>query len=156
MDKIQVEKETKIHINRVGYFLLEIQKMLFERAKEHDKSKLSKEELPVFVEFTPKLKDSTYGSDEYRSYLKAMKPALDHHYAANRHHPEHFPAGIIAMNLIDIIEMFCDWRAATERHADGNMFKSIELNRERFNYSDELCQIFTNTALLFDGDKPNG
>ena len=31
----------------------------------------------------------TYGSDEYKACLTEMKPALDHHYAANRHHPEH-------------------------------------------------------------------
>lgn len=30
------------------------------------------------------------------------------------------------MNLIDIVEMFCDWKAASERQLDGNLLKSIE------------------------------
>jgi len=149
MDKDEVKKETKKHIRRVGYFLLEIQKMLFNRSQEHDESKLSKLELPIFIEFTPKLKGCTYGSKEYKEYLKAMKPALDHHYANNRHHPEHFATGIKEMNLVDLIEMLCDWRAATERHADGDILKSIEINQKRFGYSDELKQMFINTTLLF-------
>jgi len=39
---------------------------------------------------TPKLAGSTYGSEEYKAFLGQMKPALDHHYAVNDHHPEHF------------------------------------------------------------------
>jgi hypothetical protein len=75
-----------------------------------------------------------------------MKPALDHHYDLNHHHPEHFLRGIRGMNLIDIIEMLCDWKAATMRHADGNIYKSIEINQERFNYSYELKEILINTS----------
>ena len=52
------------------------------------------------------------------------------------------------MNLIDIIEMFCDWLAATQRHADGDIMESIEKNQERFGYSDDIRQIFENTADL--------
>lgn len=49
------------------------------------------------------------------------------------------------MNLVDIIEMLCDWKAATLRHADGDIYKSIEINQKRFGYSDELKSIFINT-----------
>ena len=77
-----------------------------------------------------------------------MKPALDHHYARNRHHPEHWPTnGIRDMSLVDLIEMFCDWKAATERHADGSLLKSIETNKKRFGYGDELEHIFLRTAI---------
>jgi len=44
-----------------------------------------------------------------------MKPALEHHYALYRHHPEHFQNGIDDMNLIDLVEMFADWKASSER-----------------------------------------
>jgi len=111
-----------------------------------DQTKLSDNEKNVFDIYTPKLKNSTYGSDEYKIFLKEMKVALDHHYENNRHHPEHFKNGIKDMTLIDIVEMFCDWKAATMRHADGDLVKSIELNKKRFNYSDDLEQIFKNTA----------
>jgi hypothetical protein len=29
-------------------------------------------------------------SDEYHEYMNQMRPALDHHYANNRHHPEYY------------------------------------------------------------------
>lgn len=74
-----------------------------------------------------------------------MKPALDHHYANNAHHPEHFPNGVNGMTLLDIVEMFCDWKAATERHADGSLARSIQINRERFGISDQLAEIMENT-----------
>ena len=59
------------------------------RAVKHDDSKLRSPEVEIFEEFTPKLAGSTYGSEEYEGFRKAMKPALDHHYAHNSHHPEH-------------------------------------------------------------------
>ena len=79
-----------------------------------------------------------------------MKPALDHHYANSRHHPEHFANGINDMNLIDIMEMLADWKASSMRHNDGNLLKSIELNQQRFGYDDQLKQILLNTAKLLD------
>lgn len=82
--------------------------------------------------------------------LDGMKPALDHHYANSRHHPEHFAKGILDMNLIDIVEMLCDWKAASERQKDGNLLKSIELNAARFGYDDQVKQILINTAKLLD------
>lgn len=168
---------------------------LLRRSWEHDRSKLESPERETFDEFTPKLTATTYGSEEYRSFLAAMKPALDHHYAHNSHHPEHYrwhcgicggsfsdeqapayrwsesethrwcprccPAGgsviweaelmdkpdrgIRGMSLFDLIEMLCDWKAATLRHNDGNIRRSIELNQKRFGYSDELKQILLNT-----------
>ena len=112
----------------------------------HDNSKLDEPEKKIFDEYTPKLANSTYGSEEYKSYLEGMKVALKHHYANNRHHPEHFENGIKEMNLVDLIEMLADWKAATLRHNDGDIMKSIEINQERFGYGDELKQIFINTV----------
>lgn len=39
-----------------------------------------------------------------------------------------------------------DWKAATERHADGDILKSLEINRVRFGISDQLAQILQNTV----------
>jgi len=54
------------------------------------------------------------------------------------------------MNLIDIVEMFCDWKAASERQLDGNLLKSIEKNADRFNMDPQLKQILINTARVYD------
>lgn len=50
------------------------------------------------------------------------------------------------MTLLGVIEMLCDWKAAGERHHDGNIFKSIEINTKRFSLSPQLVKILTNTA----------
>ena len=138
--------QTKDHISEVRKELLMVINNLADRAQNHDASKMSDIEVDTFVEFTPKLKNSTYGSEEYKGFLEQMKPALDHHYANNSHHPEFRSNGILGMSLFDLIEMICDWRAATRRHADGDIFKSIEINQKRFGYGNELKQIFLNTV----------
>ncbi|MGZ9868199.1 DUF5662 family protein [Priestia endophytica] len=143
-------RDTKEHIEQVRKFMGIVIADLSKRALEHDKSKMESPELEGFTEYTPKLKHSTYGSDEYKEFLKGLKVSLDHHYANNSHHPEHFSNGIRGMNLLDIIEMFCDWKAATMRHDDGDIRRSIDINKDRFNMSDDLVQIFKNTVEIFE------
>ena len=50
------------------------------------------------------------------------------------------------MDLFDLFEMLLDWKAASERHNNGDIFKSIQINKERFKLSNQLCNIFKNTA----------
>jgi hypothetical protein len=138
------------HIQAVQWHLMRLIADLQRRLLTHDRSKLTSPEVEAFDEFTPKLVASTYGSEEYKGYLAAMRPALEHHYAANSHHPEHYADGIRGMNLMDLVEMLCDWKAATLRHADGDIGRSIELNQQRFGYTDELKQILLNTLPLFE------
>lgn len=154
--KYDSEKDTRKHIATVGKYLLGVINRITFRIIDHDECKLSKKEKPIFDKFTPKLKNSTYGSKEYNGFLKKMGKALDHHYANSRHHPEHFKmtnryilnmdSALGCMNLVDIIEMLCDWKAATLRHKNGDIFKSIKTNKERFGYTDELESILYNTA----------
>lgn len=142
--------DTLKHSLRVGTLMGQPIRELVTRSTEHDRSKTVMPEQAVFDEYTPKLKDSTYGSDEYAGFLAAMKPALDHHYANNRHHPEHFgEAGINGMTLVDLIEMLADWKASTERHADGSLAKSLTIQKERFGISDQLAAVLENTARWF-------
>jgi hypothetical protein len=54
------------------------------------------------------------------------------------------------MNLVDLVEMLCDWKASSTRHNDGNIRKSIEINAERFGINQQLVKILENTAELFD------
>lgn len=142
--------ETQKHIENVRKYIRFITDKLTQRGVDHDASKMSSPELELFAQYTKKLASLAFGSDEYTECLANLKPALDHHYAINRHHPEHFPNGLTDMNLIDIIEMFCDWKAASLRQNDGNLLKSIEVSAERFNIDPQLKQIFINTANLLD------
>lgn len=176
-EKYDSYNDTWAHINRVRVLLAEVQEKLRVRGVVHDASKLDTPEKEVFDEMTPKLRASTYGSEEYKAMLAGMKPALDHHYAANSHHPEHFspsecilcftpqprdpslccpkcgngqfgkPAPTIQrMNLLDLLEMLCDWKAAGERHVNGSIENSLKVNRERFGIDDQLFRILENTV----------
>lgn len=144
--KYDSAKETLLHIKRVNELLLGVAKELMDRAIRHDSSKLKEPEKSLFDKMTPKLKNLTYGSEEYKKSLDELKPALDHHYANNSHHPEYYKNGIDDFTLIDLIEMFLDWKAASERHEDGDIFRSIEINKNRFKMSDQLIRILNNTA----------
>lgn len=137
--------ETIKHIQYVANLLNGFATELILRGQLHDKSKLETPEVELFTEYTPKLAACKYGSDEYESFKKSLKPALDHHYANNSHHPEHYKNGIDDMNLLDIVEMMCDWYAAGKRHNDGNIRHSLEVNKKRFNMSDQLIKIMENT-----------
>lgn len=138
--------DTLKHIKRVNELLLNAASELMLRAKLHDLSKLGDPEKALFDKMTPKLAAVEYDSEEYKQFLAELKPALDHHYAANSHHPEHYSNGIDGMNLFDLLEMLLDWKAASERHETGSMKKSLEINKDRFGISPQLHKVLENTA----------
>lgn len=140
------EAETRKHIKMVSDCLGAAIRDLTLRQEQHDATKLESPEREIYEEWTPKLAGCEYGSTEYRDMLSKMKPALDHHYSNNRHHPEHWPNGIAGMTLIDLVEMLCDWQAASRRHATGDVRRSIDINQKRFGYSDEIKQVLLNTV----------
>lgn len=146
--------ETEAHIERVSHFVTLAVHNLLARAGRHDESKLVSPEVEAFDIATPKLAGLVYGSDEYKQSLDDLGPALQHHYEANDHHPQHFENGVRGMSLMAVIEMLCDWRAASERVKqrtdDPEKVKTFEaglaFNQERFGYSDELAEVILNTA----------
>ena len=141
--------ETLAHSQRVEDLIGPVHAELFLRSVTHDRSKMESPELEVFNEFTPKLKESTYGSDEYKRFLEGMGEGLAHHYENNRHHPEHFAGGIADMTLVDLIEMLADWKAATERHDDGSLRRSLVIQRGRFGIDAQLDSVLWATARFF-------
>lgn len=151
---LRTRDETIDHILAVRGALDAVANVLRVRGKNHDRSKLSDEELPHFA-VASSLKTLKYGSREYQKALSQLGPALTHHYCNNRHHPEHFDNGIPDMNLVDIIEMICDWNCAAARHGeDHNIFKSINHNRMRFKIPYTMASILWNTAVDVLGEEP--
>jgi hypothetical protein len=142
---------TSEHIREVCKNIHKLVKMLLDRADIHDNSKFEHPEVDPFSLTFASLHGPTYASSEYESRkVGELKVALDHHYANNRHHPQHFKEGVKDMNLVDILEMFCDWLAASKRHANGNIRISIEKNSDKYHMGSVLTRIFENTADLFD------
>jgi hypothetical protein len=137
--------DTQEHANKVQYYIDILINELNRIKRIHDKSKMSFPEVGYFAKYGPMLKDLTYGSDEYKKCLSEMKPGVDHHYQNNSHHPEYHKDGIKGMDLINVVEMICDWYAASQRHNNGDIFVSIEKNKERFKMPDELASILKNT-----------
>ena len=81
-------KGTVDHINNVRTKLNLIVNDLLVRMVNHDKSKTESPEKEGYDVFTPRLKESVYGSDEYWNMLGEMAPILNHHYQNNSHHPD--------------------------------------------------------------------
>lgn len=154
-NKYDSRADTLAHIKRVSELLSKCAIELQGRGIVHDDSKLVEPEKAVFDACTLKLKSMAYGSDEYKAALAELKPALDHHYAANSHHPEHYENGVDGMSLFDVIEMLMDWKAATERMANGgDIHRSLQINTERFKLSAQLVSILQNTINEMQWPKP--
>jgi hypothetical protein len=145
-DLLTHDSETLKHVNEVRANIWTLIRELDNRAAVHDASKFEEPERSVFAENMPKLAKTEYGTPAYDELLKEVRVAIDHHYSKNTHHPEHWPNGIDDMDLLDLVEMLCDWAAAVKRNKNGNVHKSIEHNQERFNMSPQLSQIFRNTV----------
>ena len=152
---IDSREKTQEHIDEVRKQIDVICDILKERSKNHDKSKLEDFEKPYFDENTENLAKEVYGSEEYKKSLEKLKPALEHHYKVNSHHPEHYENGIDGMNIYDIIEMWADWNAAVKRNKDGDIRKSLEINSRRFNLSNQLINIFNNTIEFNEDQQEN-
>ncbi len=137
--------ETHKHVRCVQEKIMIFVQDLQNRMLKHDDSKFQEPELSFFAANTDNLSKAVYGSDEYKACLEATKPAIEHHYAKNRHHTEFHKNGINDMTLVDLIEMLSDWKAATERVKNGNIRQSLEVNVKRYNIDSQLAQILENT-----------
>lgn len=144
---------TRKHVQRVQHYLNAFAYELMNRATVHDESKYGPEEAEHFARVVPRLAGSTYGSDEYKATLREIKPAINHHNANNSHHPEHYPNGVDGMTLMDFVEMFCDWKAAGERHDNGDMRQSIMKNEERFKLAPQVRSMMLNTVPWIEAHK---
>lgn len=135
-----------IHKIYVFLSLLKFSLKLMWRATIHDYSKFTKLESEYFIKYMDQLYQSQYGTDKYNNLLKSMEPAIQNHYKHNSHHPEYYKNKIQGMDLLDLVEMYYDWETSTKKHKTGDISKSIEINRKRFNISNDLCEILKNTS----------
>jgi hypothetical protein len=131
-----------------GIYLIINQLLL--RMLTHDRTKIEAEELDAYAEIVPGFKNFTYGTQEHKDHGAKLGPAWDHHVQHNKHHPEHFEAGLRGMTLIDLIEMVCDWRAASMRGGTFDYDKSIEQFSNRFYPPKEVVSILRNTCKVLD------
>lgn len=136
--------DTQAHIGLVQDLLADVRGELRMRAKVHDASKLEEPEKSGFDVIRPLLDRDDIDSDEYQETLRKNAILLRHHYDANSHHPEHYENGIAGMTLWDLVEMTCDWAAASQRKPGGKV--NLEWAANRFGIEPQLLSILANTV----------
>lgn len=147
MDTHTAEIITRRHMQRVSALLNGAATVILARASLHDRSKLE----AVEMEPLQRLQDhvavhgqAPFGTPDYAAQAAILGDMLAHHYANNSHHPEHYPDGVAGMDLFDLIEMFFDWKAASERGGEPAM--NLSFTTEKYQISPMLEAILRNTA----------
>jgi hypothetical protein len=145
------KQDSITHISLVRHKIIEVIANLTARGQLHDYSKIEEPEKSMYDEYIPNLrepeKEFGYGSPQYEQAVRQMSEVMHHHFAANSHHPEHYPNGINGMSLLDLIEALADWKAASQKSGQP---LNIEANKRRFGISDQLAEILQNTVREMD------
>lgn len=138
---------TRKHIDRVGELGREFIARFGHRLDAHDQSKLEPQEiipLQELEDLREREGDAAFGTPEYERRKALLGPMLAHHYANNSHHPEHYQDGVAGMDLLDLVEMFVDWKAASERGNEPAMNLTFAI--EKYKIEPQLASILRNTA----------
>ena len=147
MEKYDSTVDAKLHIKNIQRVMKPFIEELQKRSDHHDESKLTDPERTCYDTYIPLLKNTKYGTREYFEIKDKMEPyGLKHHQKVNRHHPEHFKNGCKDMNLIDMIEMLCDWYAASLR-SDTSFEDGFKKNIERFHIDKDVEKLLWTTYL---------
>ncbi len=133
------------HIKKVQLNMQEIVTKLGYRSIGHDESKYTEAEYAL-VHNKARLNTTKYMSDAYKKLLEDVRPAIDAHVENNSHHPQYHENGINDMDIIDLLEMLADWKAACEDSVDGSLTQSLDKNVSRFNISEELESLLRRTS----------
>lgn len=132
------------HKGLVFIYSLSFCKDFLLRAIFHDLSKVYPDELKGFSVTSRIFRKIPYGGSLYAEYRQKTSEVLKLHYQRSKHHPEHYEKGVQGMSLLDIVEMFVDWTAASRRQSKGSLRSSIRQNKDRFGLGEVLTDIFIN------------
>ena len=130
--------------------LMRLAHQMWKRGMAHDTSKFEEPEYSLYASVQSEWEKYPYGSAGYEVLLNKIRPAIDHHVAHNRHHPEYFENGVSGMTLLDLVEMACDWYAASKRPGGRPMSESLPFTLKRFNIEPQLASILANTMPLLE------
>ncbi len=117
---------------------------LLRRAENHDNSKLKSPEFELWEQMDSEPKYA-YGTKEYFEKMDRYRPLFELHWKNNRHHPEHFERSYDDIDLIDILEMICDWLSYKDNLTYTQASELVSMQCERYNFSEELRELILNT-----------
>ena len=127
-----VEKSCKkliAYLEREG--ATEHARLLSERMKVHDMSKMSNEDEMRALSMI--INDKTSLADASKQLSQIKQDAIKLHWKHNTHHPEHFKTPI-DMSKLDIMEMCCDWHARSTQYKT-NFLEFVQKRQEdRFHF----------------------
>lgn len=155
MNTLKAEVVTHKHIARVRKLLGEAAIELIRRGDAHDSSKflpIELEPLARMQELIDKEGPAQFGTEEYKRRTDMLGDMISHHRQNNSHHPEHYEFelggdcmhGINGMDLFDVVEMFFDWKAASERGEDSCM--RLGAACDKYKIEGPLRHVLYNTA----------
>lgn len=144
-DDLHVLTDTLVHMKEVAALLSQAEADLRQRGVVHDLTKLQEPEFTAFVSNTPHFKQANYGTPEYAACVERIRPAIEHHHQNNRHHTAFHPNGVADMNLMDIIEMVADWRAAARRSPDLSFKEALPRAFKKYGIDETLQKLILNT-----------
>ena len=145
------------HCLNVKQALGKIISNLQNRAEMHDYSKLEDDEFDAVIHYQ-KLDGLKYGSDAYKAKMNEIRQFTGEgwhlHCQRNSHHPEHHQH-IDDMNLLDIIEMVCDWKAANATYnTSGQSFRdSAAACMERYDFNDSQKWVIRQMIDILDSSE---
>lgn len=86
-----------------------------------------------------------YGTPKYKEKLNRYKEVFQHHYKHNKHHPEHWSEYYCDMDLMDVIEMLCDWLGYKEDITLKEAEILVNQQCERYGFNDTFRHLLYNT-----------
>ena len=136
------------HIKRVKAKMEFFASVIATRGANHDSSKLMEPEYSGWLAMDREPR-YPYGSDKYYDKMRRYKEVLEHHYSVNSHHPEHFSDPSNEMDLVDLLEMLCDWFGYTETITWLDGYYIINSQCDRFGFNGTIKNLLLNTFRNF-------
>ena len=158
--ELYYETDTRKHQQLVAGLMIAVAKKLLDRAMKHDASKLEEPERSAYIEpvYALNTEEVPYGSDRHKELTAQMGEGWDHHKANNDHHIGFFEPysvqtlndPIRAMDMFALIEMLCDWIAASKRRKNSPTL-ALEHMKEEHHIDEQLEALIRNTLAMIEG-----
>lgn len=147
MSSDETKQYIKNHIKNVRKGMRELAGIIVSRSDEHDASKLEDPELSGYIQMDQEPRYQ-YGTKEYKEKMQRYSWLFKQHWRVNRHHPEYFKdlGGFESQaNLIDVIEMLCDWLSYKNGLTYLEATKLVSQQCKRFHFSETMEDLLMNT-----------
>jgi hypothetical protein len=156
--KIFYEEENKARINkhielvktimlRIGHSLNFDEKSLLERAKVHDLTKFSNDEILGYMLLGDEKEHARILTIEEKAIVNK---AIEHHYRNNSHHPQYYD-DCNKMTDLDLLEMVSDWLAcAIEKGRSPVITNSYNFNEANYQKILQYAKIGIDSFNLID------